>query len=150
MPVTNGGQGQVKERGLGLAERGAGGPYERLDPEHLFDFRSGINYTADFGSKEFGLTVHNENSIQRFPVKRHIALLPGRLLYPASSSLPHVADFNGIRHRWDLRVHSQADVERRPGERACVSHDPRGSQTGSVYRKFSTRMMSLFNASTCV
>jgi hypothetical protein len=72
MPVTNGGQGQVKERGLGLAERGAGGPYERLDPEHLFDFRSGINYTADFGSKEFGLTVHNENSIQRFPVKRHI------------------------------------------------------------------------------
>ena len=30
-------------------------------------------------------------------------LLPGRLLNPASSSLPHVADFNGIRHRWDLR-----------------------------------------------
>jgi hypothetical protein len=43
-------------------------------------------------------TVHFENSIQRFPVKRHI--LPGRLLNPASSSLPHVADFNGIRHRW--------------------------------------------------
>ena len=30
-------------------------------------------------------------------------LLPGRLRNPASSSLPHVADFNGIRHRWDLR-----------------------------------------------
>jgi hypothetical protein len=30
-------------------------------------------------------------------------LLPGRLHNPASSSLPHVADFNGIRHRWDLR-----------------------------------------------
>jgi hypothetical protein len=30
-------------------------------------------------------------------------LLPGRLLNAASSSLPHVADFNGIRHRWDLR-----------------------------------------------
>ncbi len=30
-------------------------------------------------------------------------LLPGRLLNPASSSLPHVADFNGIRHGWDLR-----------------------------------------------
>src|SRR5438445_9933477 len=30
-------------------------------------------------------------------------LLPGRLRNPASSSLPHVADFIGIRHRWDLR-----------------------------------------------
>src|SRR5207302_7073476 len=30
-------------------------------------------------------------------------LLPGRLLNPASSSLPHAADFNGIRHGWDLR-----------------------------------------------
>ena len=30
-------------------------------------------------------------------------LLLGRLLNPASSSLPHVADFNGIRHGWDLR-----------------------------------------------
>src|SRR5438445_974934 len=30
-------------------------------------------------------------------------LLPGRLRNPASSSLPHVADFNSIRHRWDLR-----------------------------------------------
>jgi hypothetical protein len=30
-------------------------------------------------------------------------LLPDRLLNPASSSLPHVADFNAIRHGWDLR-----------------------------------------------
>jgi len=30
-------------------------------------------------------------------------LLPGRLLKPGSSSLPHVADFNGIRLGWDLR-----------------------------------------------
>jgi plastocyanin len=30
-------------------------------------------------------------------------LLPGRLLNPGSSSLPHVADFNGIRRGWDLR-----------------------------------------------
>src|SRR6266699_6824977 len=42
-------------------------------------------------------TVHNENSLQRFPSNVTL-LLPGRLLNPASSSLPHVADFNGIRH----------------------------------------------------
>jgi hypothetical protein len=30
-------------------------------------------------------------------------LLPDRLLNPGSGSLPHVADFNGIRRRWDLR-----------------------------------------------
>src|SRR5260370_24064875 len=37
-------------------------------------------------------------------------LLPGRLRNPASSSLPHVADFNGIRHRWDLRDPQLAHV----------------------------------------
>jgi hypothetical protein len=30
-------------------------------------------------------------------------LLPGRLLNPGAISLPHVADFNGIRRGWDLR-----------------------------------------------
>jgi hypothetical protein len=58
-------------------------------------------------------------------------LLPGRPLNPASSSLPHVADFNGIRHGWDLRdpqsemtvyrARSKANVEKRLGESAVGS-----------------------------
>jgi hypothetical protein len=42
-------------------------------------------------------------------------LLRGRLHNPASSSLPHVADFNGIRHRWDLRD-PQAEAAQYLGE----------------------------------
>jgi hypothetical protein len=46
--------------------------------------------------------VRTENSIERFPVNVTL-LLPDRLLNPGSGSLPHVADFNGIRRRWDSR-----------------------------------------------
>jgi hypothetical protein len=61
--------------------------------------------------------VHNENSIQWFPVKRHIVT--------ASSSLPHVADFNGIRHGWDLRDPQSPKTSLRPEKRRsrqCVKH----------------------------
>jgi hypothetical protein len=46
--------------------------------------------------------VHNEVHPTVSPSNVTL-LLAGRLLNPASSSLPHVADFNGIRHGWDLR-----------------------------------------------
>ena len=45
-------------------------------------------------------------------------LLPRRLLNAASSSLPHVADFNGIRHGWDLR---DPQVDLRLSRRDCAS-----------------------------
>jgi len=46
-----------------------------------------------------------ENSIQRFPgfPSNVTLLLPGRLLNPGSSSIPHVVDFNSIHRGWDLR-----------------------------------------------
>src|SRR5580704_11145518 len=66
--------------------------------------------------KNLGGTVRTENSIERFPVNVTL-LLPDRLLNPGSGSLPHVADFNGIRRRWDLR---DAQAGRQSSRPCCI------------------------------
>jgi hypothetical protein len=73
----------------------------------LMNEERGDRAEFEIGGVEVGALLRHRLCIPKIPSSGFPSnvtlLLPGRLLNPGSSSIPHVVDFNGIRRGWDLR-----------------------------------------------